>query len=222
MNRSELEHLLRAAGTVLGTDRVIVVGSQAILATVPEILLPAEAVLSVEVDLIPLEGTEALADQIDGAIGEASMFHETFGVYAQGVGYETITAPDGWKERLIAYSNDNTDGVTGLCLDINDLWLTKLAAGRPKDYEFCRSLVRAELIASDTVRTRVAGWTRESTRTNSLPESCGFSRTPTRRRSSISQPTRSLPIISLAEFFDPERSEQHNRPSESTRPTCIR
>ncbi len=154
MKRSDLEHLLRAAGRVIGADQIIVVGSQAILATIPELMLPPEATMSVEADLIPLDGTEALADQIDGAIGEASMFHETFGVYAQGVGYETITAPDGWRDRLIAYSNDNTDGVTGLCLEINDLWLTKLAAGRPKDFEFCRALVRAQLITAEVVRSR--------------------------------------------------------------------
>ena len=112
--------------------------------------------MSVEADLIPLDGTEALADQIDGAIGEASMFHETFGVYAQGVGYETITAPDGWRDRLIEYSNDNTGGVTGLCLEINDLWLTKLAAGRPKDFEFCRAIAKAKLITADVVRSRTS------------------------------------------------------------------
>jgi hypothetical protein len=33
-------------------------------------------------------------------------------------------------------------------------WLTKLAAGRPKDFEFCRALVRARLITPDIVRTR--------------------------------------------------------------------
>jgi len=156
MKRSDLEHLLRAAGRVIDADQIIVVGSQAILATVPEFMLPPEVTMSVEADLIPLDGTEALADQIDGAIGEASMFHETFGVYAQGVGYETITAPDGWRDRLIEYSNDNTDGVTGLCLQINDLRLIELAAGRPKDFEFCRALVRAKLITADIVRSRKA------------------------------------------------------------------
>mgnify|MGYP003543163778 FL=1 len=80
MKRGDLEHLLRAAGTILGTDRIIVVGSQSILATIPDVSLPPEATMSVEADLIVLEGTEALADEIDGAIGEASMFHETFGV----------------------------------------------------------------------------------------------------------------------------------------------
>lgn len=156
MKRSDLDHLLRAAGRVIGADQIIVVGSQAILATIPEFMLPPETTMSVEADLIPIDGTEALADQIDGAIGEASMFHETFGVYAQGVGYETITAPDGWRDRLIEYSNDNTDGVTGLCLEINDLWLTKLAAGRPKDFEFCRALVRAKLITAAIVRSRTS------------------------------------------------------------------
>jgi len=72
MKRSDLEHLLRAAGRVIGADQIIVVGSQAILATIPELMLPPEATMSVEADLIPLDGTEALADQIDGAIGEAS------------------------------------------------------------------------------------------------------------------------------------------------------
>ena len=90
MKRTDLEHLLRAAGRVIKADRIIVVGSQAILATIPEFMLPPEATRSVEADLIPLDGTEALADQIDGAIGEGSMFHETFGVYAQGVRYETV------------------------------------------------------------------------------------------------------------------------------------
>ena len=140
MKRSDLEHLLRAAGRVIDADQIIVVDSQAILATIPDFMLPPEATMSVEADLIPLDGTEALGDQIDGAIGEASMFHQTFGVYAQGVGYETITAPDGWRDRLIAYSNDNTDGVTGLCLEINDLWLTKLA---PADRKTSSSAVRS-------------------------------------------------------------------------------
>lgn len=51
----------------------------------------------------------------------------------------------------VAYSNDNTDGVTGLCLEINDFWLTKLSAGRPKDFEFCRALVRARLITPEPI-----------------------------------------------------------------------
>jgi len=155
VRRSDLEHLLRAAGKIIGQDRIIVIGSQAVLATVPEFLLPPEATASVEADLIPLEDPEELlADQIDGAIGEASIFHETFGIYAQGVSYETITGPQGWQDRLIEYSNENTGDVTGLCLEINDLWLSKLAAGRAKDFEFCRALAKARLVTPEVLRQR--------------------------------------------------------------------
>ncbi len=42
MRRDQLEHLIRAAGSLLGDDTVIVIGSQAILATVPA---PAEEAL---------------------------------------------------------------------------------------------------------------------------------------------------------------------------------
>ncbi|MBK7322204.1 MAG: hypothetical protein WAT32_06395 [Candidatus Microthrix parvicella] len=48
MKRGDLEHLLRAAGTILGTDRIIVVGSQAILATIPDVRLQPEATMSVD------------------------------------------------------------------------------------------------------------------------------------------------------------------------------
>ena len=36
------------------------------------------------------------ADLIDGSIGEASMYHETFGFYAQGVSIETAVTASGW------------------------------------------------------------------------------------------------------------------------------
>ena len=42
------------------------------------------------------------ADQVDGAIGELSAFHETFGYYAQGVSVSTAVLPEGWRNRVIA------------------------------------------------------------------------------------------------------------------------
>ena len=36
----------------------------------------------------------------------------------------------------------------------SERWLTKLAARRAKDFEFCRALVRAKLITPDIVRAR--------------------------------------------------------------------
>lgn len=39
------------------------------------------------------------ADAVDGAIGELSQFHETYGYYAQGVEISTAVLPAGWEDR---------------------------------------------------------------------------------------------------------------------------
>jgi hypothetical protein len=40
MRIEQLEHLIRAAGDIIGDDRIIVIGSQAILASYPDGLPP--------------------------------------------------------------------------------------------------------------------------------------------------------------------------------------
>lgn len=52
------------------------------------------------------------ADLIDGSIGEASMFHDTFGDYAQGVVETTAQLPSGWQDRLVRFETPATRGVT--------------------------------------------------------------------------------------------------------------
>ena len=80
MRRSQLEHLLRAAARVINESELLVIGSQSILGTFSDDQLPREAVRSMEADLAALnDPDDRKADQIDGAIGEGSRFHETFG-----------------------------------------------------------------------------------------------------------------------------------------------
>ncbi len=97
-----------------------------------------------EADIFPLDDRDK-ALLIDGAIGERSVFHETFGYYAHGVSPDTAMLPDGWKARLISLRNENTRGCTGWCLEPNDLALSKLIAGREKDLEFVSALLREGL-----------------------------------------------------------------------------
>lgn len=155
MRREQFEHAVRAAAAVLGVDEVIVIGSQALHATV-EGDLPEEAARSVEVDIALAEDPEgALADLVDGSIGEASMFHDTFGYYAQGVTTSTATLPRGWRHRLVRFATPGTDGVTALCLEIHDLWISKAVASRPKDLEFCRALADRALVDVETLAARL-------------------------------------------------------------------
>lgn len=92
MTRDELEHIIRASGDVTNQYEFVIVGSQAILGSVPN--PPSVFTMSAEADIYPLQAPE-LADKIEGAIGEGSRFHETYGYYAQGVGPETAVLPAG-------------------------------------------------------------------------------------------------------------------------------
>ncbi|MGH8999772.1 MAG: DUF6036 family nucleotidyltransferase [Acidimicrobiia bacterium] len=155
MKRGAFDHAVRAAAAVLGENQVIVIGSQALHGTVLG-ELPPEAEQSIEADVAALDDPEERkADLIDGSIGGASMFHETFGYYAQGVSQSTAVLPDGWRDRLVRYQSEATSGVVAWCLEIHDLWLSKAVAMRPKDVEFCRAVARRRLVAPETLRLRL-------------------------------------------------------------------
>lgn len=148
MNRSQLEHIIRAAAAIAEVDTLIIIGSQAILGFDPT--PPEELLVSMEVDLYPPDDV-AKADLIDGSIGENSMFHETFGYYAHGIGPETAVLPHGWKSRLIEVKNDNTNGKSGLCLHPIDLAISKLAAGREKDLSFVKTMIRNGIVERSAI-----------------------------------------------------------------------
>lgn len=151
MKRSELEHLIRAAGSIANDSEIVVIGSQSILGQFPD--APASLLVSAEADVFPLNHPQ-LSDLIDGSIGEGSPFHELYGYYAQGVDERTATLPSGWRKRLVKISNPNTLGVTGMCLDVHDLAISKYVAGREKDREFTRELVSQGMVQRDTLMTR--------------------------------------------------------------------
>lgn len=153
MTRSELEHLIRASGSIADDSDIVVIGSQSVLGQFPD--APISLLASAEADVFPLHNPER-ADLIDGSIGEGSPFHELYGYYAQGVGEQTATLPTGWRDRLIRVSNANTRGITGLCLEVHDLAISKYVAGREKDLEFTRELARHGMVHTETLLTRLA------------------------------------------------------------------
>jgi hypothetical protein len=138
MTRQELEHLIRASADVTNQYEFIIVGSQSILGAVPN--PPAVFTMSAEADIYPLQAPE-LADKIDGAIGEGSRFHQTHGYYAQGVGPDTAVLPRGWIGRVHRVQSAATNQRVGYCLDLLDLFMSKAAAGRDKDREFCMAML---------------------------------------------------------------------------------
>jgi hypothetical protein len=156
VTRSDLIHAIRASTAIVEQPEVIVIGSQAALASWDESELPAEATQSAEIDVCPLhDDAESLADRLDGAIGELSTFHQTHGFSIQGVGRRTALLSDGWIDRLVPVTVDDRTGHAGLCLEIHDLCAAKLLANRAKDHQYVTAMVQALLVDPNLVWDRV-------------------------------------------------------------------
>ena len=138
MKKQHVEHVLRAAAKITGEKRFIIVGSQSLHGKFPDI--PDEIEMSVEVDVIAKNGTDRT--EWLNAIGQDSVFHETYGYYADPVDESTATLPKGWKGRLVNLPAGDSGGVVGLCLDPHDLAISKYVARREKDLRFTRELAR--------------------------------------------------------------------------------
>jgi hypothetical protein len=156
MTRQQLEHAIRAAGAITGDPELYVVGSQAILGAVPK--AHPDLCRSMEVDIAPKNRPE-LEALIEGSIGELSPFHQTFGFWVDGVEIQGIVLPTGWTNRLVLVDNPNTNGFRGLCLEPIDLAVSKLAAGRPKDLDYVRVLLREELVPARDLLDRIEATT---------------------------------------------------------------
>lgn len=145
MKKSQLDHVLRAARRITGEAEFIIIGSQSLHGSCPDV--PDTILMSVEVDLIARNArdrTEWL-----NVIGIDSPFHESFGYYADPVDEATAVVPRGWKDRLVRLGPGDTDGATGLCLEPHDLAISKYAARREKDVVFNRELARLGIVRRD-------------------------------------------------------------------------
>ncbi len=149
MQRSEAEHVLRAAAAIAQEQSFVVIGSQAVLFLLPH--APEALLVSRELDLYPALHPEK-ADLIDGAIGALSSFDDTFGYHADGVGPETAVMPADWMQRS---SLHYVGELTVICPDLHDLAVSKCVAGREKDADFVEVLLYEKLIDPDAMRLRL-------------------------------------------------------------------
>lgn len=140
MNRTQLEHVLRAAADITREHSFVVIGSQAVLLSHPN--APDELLVSREVDMYPAMAPDK-ADLIEGAIGVLSQFDETFGYYADGVSPDTAKMPPDWMQfSQLHYLGQ----LTVIVPDLHDLAVSKCVAGRDKDAHWVAALLRHKMI----------------------------------------------------------------------------
>jgi len=149
MKRRELELALRSAGKVAREREFLLIGSQAVHAYCRR--PPAEVLLSQECDLYPRNRPET-ANLLDAELGRGSRFARRHGFYVDVVAPELASLPRGWERRLKPL---RAGTVTAFCLEVHDLLVSKLAAGRLKDLEFAGALLQLRLAEPRTTRLRI-------------------------------------------------------------------
>ena len=149
MKIEQLLHVLRAAADISGEKSFVIVGSQAVLLMLQE--PDARLVMSDEIDLYPSAAPEK-SELIDGAIGALSLFHDTHGYHADGVSPEIAVMPPDWMSRAsFQYFGD----LTVISPDLHDLCVSKCVAGRDKDADFVRVLLRDGHALIDILKERI-------------------------------------------------------------------
>lgn len=150
MKRSLLEDLLRALSQLTSERELVMVGSQAVHAATDDV--PAEVVMSRECDLL-IDESDPLASVIDESFGPGSERAADLLVHVDTVSSTFPFLASGWEQRLVPLGPD-TPHIR--CLEIHDLVLSKLAAGRLKDYELIAVLLDRGLAVIATVGERIA------------------------------------------------------------------
>jgi hypothetical protein len=77
------------------------------------------------------------------------------GVYAQGVSVRTATLPQGWRDRVVPWSNESTGGSQTVFLEPHDCVVSKLVAHREKDLVFAAAMHQADLIDPTILDERI-------------------------------------------------------------------
>lgn len=66
------------------------------------------------------------------------------------------SCPAGWQDRLVVVSSPNTRLVRGWCLEVHDLAIAKLIAGRERDLDFAEALHRHGMAQVEVLSERLA------------------------------------------------------------------
>jgi hypothetical protein len=149
MKKRELKLALRTASRLCRETEFFLIGSQAVHAYCSR--PPAEVLLSQECDLYP-RNRPLVADLIHNQLGRNSKFSRRYGIYIDVVTPELASLPNGWRKRLKLF---HSGSITAYCLEVHDLLVSKLAAGRLKDLELAAALLKRRIAAARTLRRRI-------------------------------------------------------------------
>lgn len=151
MKKELLLDLTRRVSDLIADELPVIVGSQAIFAVTDDV--PENVKESIECDYL-FASAEKIR-RIISELGIFSDFQQTNGVFADPLGLATVVLPAGWRDRLQPLKDD-TGETRAFCLELHDAAVSKLMAGREKDFAFIVALLQKDLIALETFVERAA------------------------------------------------------------------
>lgn len=154
MEKSDLFELIDAVQSILIDELPVIVGSQAIFALTDD--PPEIAQESIECDfLVYGSGKSELRDRVNNELGVLTPFQREKGYYADALGLATVVLASGWQDRLQPLLGPENN-VIAYCLEIHDVAISKLIAGREKDYAFLLDAFERQLILPAILIERLA------------------------------------------------------------------
>ncbi len=156
MRKEQVLDLVERVRDLTGNEVPVIVGSQALYGVTETV--PEDVARSVECDFLLLTVNASAFRTVREEIGLFSPFQRQTGYHADPLGLATVVLPTGWQERLVALSDSHGDP-RAYCLELYDTCVSKLIAGREKDFAFIKELLargladmeifmaRAELVA---------------------------------------------------------------------------
>jgi hypothetical protein len=162
INPEDIDRAARSIARNFEADQVIIVGSQALLVSKPD--LDRSLRQSEEIDAYPANyhewesanpGEEA-SEAINALFGEGSAFHQTYKFFIDGVDDSTAHLTADWMTRAVRRSID-VDGrsVEVIAPEPNDILAAKLVRGDPKDIQFARRCLQIRLVQYHLVKQRL-------------------------------------------------------------------
>ena len=154
MEKSDLFDLIDAVQSILIDELPVIVGSQATFALTDD--PPEIAQESVECDfLIFGSGKSDLRDRVNNELGVLTPFQREKGYYADALGLATVVLASGWQDRLQPLLGPENK-IIAYCLEIHDVAISKLIAGREKDHAFLLDAFSRELLLPAILIERLA------------------------------------------------------------------
>ena len=153
MKKQQLFDLTKRLSEITGGKIPIICGTQSFFAYAE--LVPDIVSRSTECDYLLLDLDRETRNKILDELGLDSEFRVKNGYYADPLGLFTVVLPKDWQKRLQELRDEN-DNLIAYCVEIYDTAVSKLIAGREKDFVFLKILLENETITAPKFAERIA------------------------------------------------------------------